>query len=432
MPTVSIIVPIYNSEKTISRCIDSILTQTYKDFELLLINDGSTDNSGRICAEYASRDGRIKAIDKQNSGVSDTRNLGLSMANGRYIQFLDSDDWISPDSVGLFVHAITANDCDMVIADFYRVVGDRVSKKGAIEKDGLLDKTDYAEKMLQNPADYYYGVLWNKFFKADIIKKHGLKMDSRISWSEDFIFCLEYIRNISSIYVLKVPVYYYVKTKGSLVTKSVSVSRTIQMKRTVFEYYSRFYKDTFGAVSYEKLKGQVYRFLIDTAGDGIVLPAVLPGIYKLGDERTNIGSGLLNAEGFLFDQYRERKLHEMLLDSVALKNNMSLNEIRTLFVLSLHHEKCTAKDLSDAMGIGRASLTIAIQSLISKGYITEKGKTKYKDYETTEKAEPIISETRLVLEDCRRLKFEGFTDEEIDIYLRLNNKKNENIKKILG
>ena len=84
------------------------------------------------------------------------------------------------------------------------------------------------------------------------------------------------------------------------------------------------------------------------------------------------------------------------------------------------------------MGIGRASLTIAIQSLISKGYITEKGQTKYKDYETTEKAEPIISETRLVLEDCRRLKFEGFTDEEIDIYLRLNNKKNENIKRILG
>ena len=97
-PAVSIIVPVYNAERTIGRCIESILNQEYTDFELLLVNDGSTDASGSLCDGYAAKDARIRVIHKKNGGVSAARNTALDLAQGTYLQFLDSDDWLTPDA----------------------------------------------------------------------------------------------------------------------------------------------------------------------------------------------------------------------------------------------------------------------------------------------------------------------------------------------
>ena len=122
-PTVSIIVPVYNAENTLSRCVDSILHQEYTDFELLLVDDGSLDSSGAICDRYASLDSRVHVIHKENSGVSDSRNMALDHARGTYLQFLDSDDWITPNATDLLVQTAEYYHCDMVISDFYRVIG---------------------------------------------------------------------------------------------------------------------------------------------------------------------------------------------------------------------------------------------------------------------------------------------------------------------
>ena len=130
---VSIIVPVYNAEKYVRRCVDSILVQDYPNFELILMDDGSTDGSGEICDAYAGRDERVRVIHKENTGVSDTRNQALELAEGEYIQFLDSDDWIVPEATRLLVQAMEKNGCDMVISDFYRVAGERLSRKGDIE-----------------------------------------------------------------------------------------------------------------------------------------------------------------------------------------------------------------------------------------------------------------------------------------------------------
>ena len=104
-PMVSIIVPVYNAEQYLRRCVDSILNQEYTDFEVFLVNDGSTDSSGDICEEYGNKDTRVIVIQKENTGVSDSRNLALDRARGKYLQFLDSDDWITPDATRLFVRA---------------------------------------------------------------------------------------------------------------------------------------------------------------------------------------------------------------------------------------------------------------------------------------------------------------------------------------
>lgn len=453
-PLVSIIVPVYNSQKTLDRCIDSILNQTYREFELILLDDGSTDDSGAICDTYSKKDARIRVIHKENSGVSDTRNQGISMARGEYLQFLDSDDWITPDATGLFVRTATECQCDMVIADFYRVIGERVSQKGAIEEDGLMDRVAYAANMIQKPADFYYGVLWNKFYKRSIIEKYQLKMDSSIDWCEDFMFNLEYIRHAQSIYALKVPVYYYVKTKGSLVSQGMSMKKTIEMKRTVFAYYNNFYKEVFGEEDYEKRRIQVYRFLIEAAGDGVVAPSILPGNYKLGDERTNVSEGVQQGEGFFFDIYREQKLQERLFDVVALKNELLTVDVKLLYYLSQPHENCTPKEMTNLLNISRRELSMATQRLLAKDMIEaqekvknkskEKAKNKEKqkqqeekrkvnswDYNLTPEADSVLTEVLFVLNDLDQIQYEGFSQEEIELYEKLNEKRNQNIRKAL-
>ena len=175
----------------LKRCIDSVLKQDFEDFELLLMDDGSKDSSPEICDEYKKKDGRVIVVHKDNSGVSDTRNMAISLARGEYLQFLDSDDWITPDATGLLVRMAEEHQCEMVIADFYRVIGERLSAKGRIREDGVLSREEFAMEMMENPADFYYGVLWNKIYRRDIIEKYQLSMNIDISWCEDFIFNME-------------------------------------------------------------------------------------------------------------------------------------------------------------------------------------------------------------------------------------------------
>ncbi|MBQ8851129.1 MAG: glycosyltransferase, partial [Oscillibacter sp.] len=223
-PSVSIIVPVYNAEAALRRCIESILHQTCGDFELLLVDDGSTDSSGAICDEYAAQDTRIRVFHKENGGVSAARNLALDNAQGTYLQFLNSDDWVTPDATRLCLRTAREQNADLVISDFYRVVGDRVSVKGDIEETEVLSQSEYAEHMMANPADFYYCVLWNKLYRRDIVEAHHLRMNEEINWCEDFLFNLEYIRCARRCCALNVPLYYYVKTKGSLASQ-ISLSK---------------------------------------------------------------------------------------------------------------------------------------------------------------------------------------------------------------
>ena len=368
-PTVSIIVPVYNAEATISRCIESIINQEYRDFELLLIDDGSTDSSGTICDRYAAEDSRIRLIHKENTGVSETRNMALDLACGTYLQFLDSDDWITPNATRLFVEEAERYHCDMVISDFYRVVGKRVAHKGDIDDDCVLTQEEFSAHMLQNPADFYYGVLWNKLYRHDIVEKYHLRMNPEISWCEDFMFNLEYIRHAEVFYALQVPVYYYVKTKGSLASQGMSISKTIKMKLMVFEYYNNFYKHVLDEEDYEKNRLQVYRFLVDAAGDGAVPPSFFSGSKKLGEERNSVSQEVVAGEGILMDDYRDRKLLDYYLEPIAQKNNLTLGEVRLLLCLSQLRHIGTRKEIADFAGITVRSLSLLLQRLSLKNML---------------------------------------------------------------
>lgn len=464
-PMVSIIVPVYNAEKYLRRCVDSIVRQEYKDFELFLVNDGSTDSSGAICDEYAASDSRIHVIHKENTGVSDTRNLALDQAQGTYLQFLDSDDWITPDATRLLVRAATEHNCDMVIADFYRVVGERVSHKGDIEEDGVLTREEFSEHMMENPADFYYGVLWNKLYRRDIVEKYKLRMDSSINWCEDFLFNLEYIIHAQVFYALQAPIYYYVKTKGSLASQGSSISNTVRMKLMVFEYYNEFYKNVYDEKDYEKKRLMVYRFLIDAAGDGSVPPALLPGVSKLGNERTNVYSEAISGEGIVSETYRSRKLLEHYLEVVALRNGLSLHDISLLLCLSQAHTFASLKELADFAGMSKNTLSRTLQRLSAKDLVKvtdvrekvartsaekqtakasrdDSGRAfekpsrrltkKYLKVELLPAADAILPDLATAQNDFDAARFDGFSEEDLVQYARLSEKIKENTQKILG
>ena len=432
-PTVSIIVPVYNAEATISRCIESIINQEYRDFELLLIDDGSIDSSGTICDRYAAEDSRIRLIHKENTGVSETRNMALDLACGTYLQFLDSDDWITPNATRLFVEEAERYHCDMVISDFYRVVGKRVAHKGDIDDDCVLTQEEFSAHMLQNPADFYYGVLWNKLYRHDIVEKYHLRMNPEISWCEDFMFNLEYIRHAEVFYALQVPVYYYVKTKGSLASQGMSISKTIKMKLMVFEYYNNFYKHVLDEEDYEKNRLQVYRFLVDAAGDGAVPPSFFSGSKKLGEERNSVSQEVVAGEGILMDDYRDRKLLDYYLEPIAQKNNLTLGEVRLLLCLSQLRHIGTRKEIADFAGITVRSLSLLLQRLSLKNMLKCEENRTTKELKITflPLASPIQNEIAAAQSNFEQAKYAGFTEDELIQYAALTEKIKNNIQKIL-
>ena len=436
-PTVSIIVPVYNAEHTIRRCIESILNQEYTDFELLLVNDGSTDGSGAICDEYAAKDARIQVIHKENTGVSDSRNLALDRAKGIYLQFLDSDDWITPDATSSLVRTAESGPCDMVISDFYRVVGERVSQKGDIDEDGLMTREDFAAHMMENPADFYYGVLWNKLYRRSIVEAHHLRMDPEISWCEDFMFNLEYIRYAETFRAIQIPIYYYVKTKGSLASQSLSISKTVKMKLTVFEYYQRFFKTVLDEDEYEKSRLKVYRFLLDAAGDGSVPPAVLPNSRKLGNERMQVSPDVLDGEGVLYDAFRERKLLDRYLETAALKNDLALSDAKLLLALWELNFQPTRKEAADFANLPRSTFSLSLQKLAGRGLVKvtdirrEKEQAKRMDISFSEAAKPVLADLEIARQDYESARLASLSPEERQQHDLLANKIQVHIRDVL-
>lgn len=437
-PIVSIIVPVYNAEKTIQRCVESILGQDFQDFELLLIDDGSQDASGALCDAFAQRDARVRVLHKENGGVSAARNLGLSQAQGVYLQFLDSDDWITADATTMLVRTAREYQCDLVISDFYRVVGDRVSHKGDIQEDTVLSREEYAAHMMERPADFYYGVLWNKLYRREIVERHHLRMNPEISWCEDFMFNLEYIRYAERFYALQVPIYYYVKTKGSLASQYLSIPKTIRMKLMVFEYYNRFFKTVLDEEEYERSRLKVYKFLVDAAGDGAVPPAILPGSQKLGDERVRIPAQAMEGEGLLLDLFRERKLLEAYVETVALKYDLSMQEIRLLLYLSQSPWEGTRKDLAEILDISRGALTMAVQKLSSRSLVWADGgqadeKKGGRSWRLTcmDEARPVLADLAIARGDFGQACTAGIDPEELARYYATEEKIRNNIRRAL-
>ncbi len=216
--TVSVIVPAYNTEKYISKCIESLRNQSYQEIEILLINDGSIDETLSICRRYEKEDKRIRVIDKENTGVSNTRNIGLKECTGDYVIFVDSDDYMSEDYISTLVLTLEESHSQMVCVEYSLVnENEEYSTHESILKNGESKcfKAKEAINLMVN-KNAYQGYLWNKIFIKDILIKNNIFFDERIKIWEDMLFCLRYLFVIDSVTYINVPLYYYVQRSNSL------------------------------------------------------------------------------------------------------------------------------------------------------------------------------------------------------------------------
>lgn len=220
---ISIIVPIYKVEDYLAICVDSILASTYRDFELILVDDGSPDNCGRICDEYATKDSRIRVIHKRNGGISGARNTGLKAATGEYIAFIDSDDLIHPRMLEVLYYAITRGDYDLSMVHGVKVYDkeydDLMKRDVDVHALPLKEVTpDEFHAQLYSYSSFQYQVVWNKLYKRQLVS--DMAFAPFVGYSEDVEWNTRVCMRMKRAIVAEADLYYYLQRSGSVMADS--------------------------------------------------------------------------------------------------------------------------------------------------------------------------------------------------------------------
>lgn len=247
MALLSIIVPIYNIEQFIEKCIDSILSQSFTDFELILVDDGSTDSCGAICDRYAKADSRVSVIHKENGGLVSARKAGLRAASGIYVSYVDGDDWIDRDMYRYMIYNARAYGCDLVMCD---VEHEHYTKKvlditGKNLETGYYNRKELEKKifpiMLYSGTFYFFGiypVIWNKLFRRDKLLKHQFAIDDNIKTGEDAACVYPYFLEIDSMYFMKDQYLYHYRHSSVQMTAAYDKDSFKRFK-SLYSFFNR-------------------------------------------------------------------------------------------------------------------------------------------------------------------------------------------------
>lgn len=223
---VSIIIPVYNGEKFLYRSINSIRKQTYTNTEIILINDGSTDNSGEICREIAKQDKRVIFYDRKNAGISKTREFGLQQATGAFITYCDCDDWIEPNMIESMVNTLINHEADLVITDYYVETGNKsIYIKQEPENS---NPTNITREILQGKL---HGATWNKMIRKSIIQKHNIHFPKGINYCEDVLFWIQILQHPIKLAYIPKAYYHYDYNINPLSITRTNNKRNIEMRK---------------------------------------------------------------------------------------------------------------------------------------------------------------------------------------------------------
>lgn len=255
MYKVSVIVPIYNVEKYLERCLKSIINQTYKNLEIILVNDGSTDNSREIAQKYASLDNRVMLYDKINTGLSDTRNYGINKATGYYVLYVDSDDWIDVTMISTMVEEAKKYNADVVQVDFYYAYEDHLLYDDRYNKsDGkilILDNKELMTALVQNEKVKNFA--WGKLYKFEIIKDILFESGMRF---EDVFWAHQVMSRVNKYVLIHKPLMYYFQRSESI-SGSYKVENTDIIKGLLERH-------SFIKKNYSSLENESYKMILKT------------------------------------------------------------------------------------------------------------------------------------------------------------------------
>lgn len=239
----SVIVPIYNVEAYLSRCLESILANRFQDYELILVNDGSTDGCGGICDAFASRDERVRVIHKPNGGLVSARNAGIRQARGAYILYVDGDDWVSPDWMSTIEKKLTEAPVmpDVVVFDAERVYADHIEPCVSALPAGFYDRERlesqvFPRLLIDRRRAYGEGIIhptaWNKAYRNELLQEHHC-MDEGIRLAEDNAFAFECCFCARSMVICRQVLYHYNKTNPTSIRGKVDPDRYKKLRRTL-------------------------------------------------------------------------------------------------------------------------------------------------------------------------------------------------------
>ena len=249
MAYVSVIVPVYNVEKYLAGCIESILSQTYKDFELILVDDGAKDTSGLICDEYAAKDDRITVIHKQNGGLSHARNTGIAKSSGKYLLFVDSDDWIEPNTLRDTIKLAEDNQADVVIFGYFADIVNKEGKTSSYinhgEKMTINNVNEIAAMVVTWKRNFVFDASWNKLYLAEIIKQNDIQMPVGEIY-EDTGFNLFVLPYLEKIVVSEKCYYHYMQRDAARITNTYNPHKFEFLKKrhiSLLSYLSKYFQE---------------------------------------------------------------------------------------------------------------------------------------------------------------------------------------------
>lgn len=241
---ISIIVPVYNASRYLCECIESILSQSFRDFELILVNDGSTDDSLDICKKYEKSDDRIIVVSQANGGVSKARNRGLDVAKGKWITFADADDYFLDDALSILSERAMQTGTDLVLANAMKLKNGKLSELHKLKSEVLPNAI----------MSIKHFALWGYLFNADIIRKYKLKFIEGLAYSEDRLFIYQMARYCKTIAFCNKPIYVYRINDASACSSQNGV------RKACHHIDAAFYLDQF-ALTYQKADKPVYNYL---------------------------------------------------------------------------------------------------------------------------------------------------------------------------
>ena len=224
-PTISVVVPVYNMGKYLPKAIDCMLSQSYEDYEILIIDDGSTDGSSEICDKQANRDKRIKVFHKENGGLSSARNLGIENAAGQFIIFPDPDDWVESNYLENLISLHNKYNSDIEICAHYVSDNKGDTPRIVAEQDRLFDKEQAMDILMGRSG--YCGFAWNKLYHLDIIKKHNLRFDEELGMAQDLHFAFRYFCCCEQIAYSNIPAYHYYQESGGITNQKQLTERKV-------------------------------------------------------------------------------------------------------------------------------------------------------------------------------------------------------------
>ena len=279
----TIIVPIYKIEEFLPQCIDSILVQTYSDYELILVDDGSPDLCPAICDKYAKKDSRIKVIHKANGGLVSARKAGLQVASGKFIGYVDGDDWVEPDFFEKLMRKAVDNDVDIVSAGFIKDMGDNCTNKLNSLACGYYSKTDIEKiiipQMMFNDYLFEPGLftyVWNKVFKREVLFEPQMNVPNSISLGEDAACLYPAIIKARSLYITDECLYHYRQRADSMLKVSESYNEDYIGYKQLYSHFIKCFENH-PFLKYKSEKFLLY--LISTRCGGVVFDKDVPDFY---------------------------------------------------------------------------------------------------------------------------------------------------------